>query len=124
MYLGTATACMSLHLLTKPSEDFVPTPVMMFYGTEDADIYTPIGDEIPSAEENFMHWSNINGCQEPAVDVEASVGITVKAYKKCEGGSEAVMVTIKGGGHELYEGVHTDINTTELAWNFLRKFSR
>ncbi len=121
--LVAATACVSLHLLTKPSEDFLPTPVMMFYGTEDRDIYEPTGDDIPSAKENFMNWAILNGCLDPAVD-EALEGITVKAYKNCDAGSEVVMVTIKNGGHELYEGAHTDINTTELAWNFLRKFSR
>ncbi len=34
------------------------------------------------------------------------------------------MVTIDRGGHILYQGEETDIDTARLAWDFMKRFTK
>jgi len=45
-------------------------------------------------------------------------------YKNCDKGTEVSLVTVDEGGHILYKGEGTDIDTTRLAWDFMKRFTR
>ena len=118
-----AAACMSLHLLVPPAQDYSPVPVMILYGSRDKDIYAPEEGELPSAEENFLYWGRINQCVGPAIETLASIGVLAMTYQRCAGETEISMVSIEEGVHVLYKGMHSDVDTTQIAWDFLKRFS-
>ncbi|NQV85548.1 MAG: hypothetical protein HQ492_00525 [Woeseiaceae bacterium] len=117
-----AAACMSLHLLVPPADDYTPVPMMVLYGTNDRDIYEPSDGNIPTAPENFANWVKINSCKGPAVESSAPGGVSITTYQDCEAESEVAMVAIDGAVHILYEGMQTDVDTTQIAWDFLQRF--
>ena len=119
-----AAACMSLHLLVPPAQDYSPVPVMILYGTRDKDIYAPEEGELPSAEENFLNWGRINRCVGPAIETLASMGVLAMTYRQCAAETEISMVAIEGGVHVLYKGMQSDVDTTQIAWDFLKRFSQ
>lgn len=45
-------------------------------------------------------------------------------YQNCDNGTEICLVTIDGGGHVLYQGEETDIDTARLAWDFMKRFTK
>ena len=42
----------------------------------------------------------------------------------CKNQTEVSLVTINESGHVLYEGFQTDINTSKIALDFMRKFEK
>ena len=44
-------------------------------------------------------------------------------YQRCAGETEISMVSIEEGVHVLYKGMHSDVDTTQIAWDFLKRFS-
>ena len=120
--LITAAACMSLHLLTEIDADYTAVPVMTIMGTND-DLYLA-NEEMPGAVENFERWRQMNNCQ-GAYEVTWSSGESVTwTYKDCDNQTEVALVTIDDGGHVLYQSEQTNINTTQLAWDFMKKFKK
>lgn len=117
-----AAACMSLHLLVPKDPDYNPISVMTLLGNKD-DLYNS-GEDMPGAIENFNKWKSMNNCS-GTYEVTWSSGNSVAwTYTDCDNDTEVTLVTIDGGGHILYKGRDTKINTTLLAWNFLKKFSK
>jgi polyhydroxybutyrate depolymerase len=117
-----AAACMSLHLLVPKSPDYGPISVMTIMGTKD-DLYYA-NEEMPGAKENFEKWKEMNNCA-GTYEVTWSSGNSVAwTYRDCENNTEVTLVTIDGGGHSLYKGVDTEINTTHLAWDFMKRFKK
>lgn len=120
--LITAVACMSLHLLTEIDADYTAVPVMTIMGTND-DLYLA-NEEMPGAVENFERWKQMNNCQ-GAYEVTWSSGKSVTwTYKDCDNQTEVALVNIDDGGHKLYQSEQTNINTTQLAWDFMKKFKK
>jgi polyhydroxybutyrate depolymerase len=117
-----AGACMSLHLLVPPADDYTPVPMMVLYGTSDSDIFDRPDGNIPTAHENFANWGKINNCRGPAVESEVPVGVWNATYQDCEAESEVAVVALEGAGHLLYKGMQTDVDTTQIAWDFLKRF--
>jgi polyhydroxybutyrate depolymerase len=117
-----AAACMSLHLLVPKDPEYNPISVMTLFGTND-DLYLP-GDGMPGAIENFNTWKAMNNCN-GTYEVTWNSGNNVAwTYLDCDNDTEVTLVTIDGGGHILYKGENTDVNTTRLAWDFMKKFSK
>lgn len=120
--LIAAAACMSLHLLIPQAHNYSPISVMTLMGTKD-DLYYP-SEDMPGASENFETWKNMNNCTGTYEVTWKSGNSVAWTYTDCENGSEVTLVTIDGGGHVLYKGEDTEINTTKLAWDFLKRFSK
>jgi poly(3-hydroxybutyrate) depolymerase len=116
-----ATASMSLHLLVPEADDYTPVPVMILMGTED-DLYE--SGELTGARGNFEVWKTMNDCMGDPVETWRDGNSYALTFKNCRDGTEVTLVTIEGGGHVLYEGQGTDINTSRLAWNFMKKFNK
>ncbi|MDA0196071.1 MAG: hypothetical protein O2951_13675 [Bacteroidetes bacterium] len=120
--LIAAAACMSLHLLTPDDPQYKPVSVMTIMGTKD-DLYMA-NEDMPGAAENFERWKGKNDCK-GVYEVTWISGESVAwTYKDCDGQTEVALVTINEGGHMLYEGEETTINTTQLAWDFMKRFSK
>lgn len=118
----TAVACMSLHLLVPKATDYTPIPVMTLLGNAD-DLYTA-SEDMPGAKENFDTWKKMNNCQGEFEVTWRSGNSVAWTYLDCQNNAEVTLVTIDGGGHILYKGEDTEINTTKLAWDFLKRFSK
>jgi len=116
-----AVAGMSLHLLVPEAAGYTPIPVMILMGTED-DLYED-GD-LPGALANFETWKSMNGCTGKSVETWREGQSFALSYSNCKNDAPVTLVTINGGGHILYKGEDTEINTTDLAWKFMRKFSK
>ena len=115
-----AAACMSLHLLVPKDPDYAQISVMTIMGTRD-DLYHP-KEDMPGALQNFEKWKKMNKCTGKYTVTWQSGNSVAWTYQDCEDGTEISLVTIDGGGHVLYKGQETEINTTKLAWDFLKRF--
>ena len=116
-----AVACMSLHLLVPEDAKYTPVSVMTILGTDD-DLYEP-GDT-PGALENFKTWKSMNHCTGSYTETWRSGNSVAWTYQNCNNGTEVTLVTIDGGGHLLYQGEQTDIDTARLAWDFMKRFAK
>ncbi|MBW2262835.1 MAG: hypothetical protein JRG91_12740, partial [Deltaproteobacteria bacterium] len=75
------------------------------------------------AQDNFDTWKTMNNCTEPYAETWSSGDSVAWTYEDCDNGTEVSLVTIDGGGHVLYAGEETDIDTTRLAWDFMQRFT-
>jgi len=122
--LFAAAACMAFYLLVSEDDNYSPIPVMEIHGTDD---YTVPYD--PGAVNNFEAWASRNGCtgspEVTEISDSASIeGDNVQTYHNCTNNAKVALVTINGGGHVLYRGYGTPIDTSVIAWNFLSEFSK
>jgi polyhydroxybutyrate depolymerase len=117
-----AAACMSLHLLVPKSTDYAPVSVMTIMGTDD-DLYYA-NEDMTGAKENFEQWKSMNNCTGEYEVTWTSGNSVAWTYQDCENDTEVALVTIDGGGHILYEGEDTEINTTIIAWEFMKRFRK
>lgn len=116
-----AAACMSLHLLVPEDAGYTPVSVMTILGTDD-DLYDP-GDT-PGALVNFDTWKTMNNCTGSYTVTWSSGDSFAWTYQDCDNGTEVSLVTIDRGGHVLYKGQETDIDTSRLAWDFMKRFTK
>lgn len=116
-----ASACMSLHLLMDEHDTYTPISVMTIMGTGD-DYYFP--GKFVGAIEAFETWKSMNGCTGDFTETWRSGESVTWTYETCDGGTEVALVSIDGGGHVLYQGEETDIDTTRLAWDFMSRFTK
>lgn len=126
--LFAAVACMSFYLFVEPAEDYSPVPIMLLHGTSDSVVAYDNGDgehEDPklgrSAPANFQKWKEINGCVGEEVETWRLNGSYAMSAKN-PAGVEVTLVSIDKGGHVLYKGWGTSVDTTRLAWDFLKRF--
>jgi poly(3-hydroxybutyrate) depolymerase len=94
----------------------------MLYGNEDLDIYAPEG--FVTAKENFENWKTMNDCKGSYVETWKDGESVALTYMDCANGTEVTFVTLDGGGHVLYKGQQTEVNTTRMAWEFLKRFTK
>lgn len=116
-----AAACMALHLLVPEDPGYRPVSVMTLLGTKD-DLYYP-GD-LPGALANFDTWKTMNNCTGSYAETWRSGKSVAWTYQTCDNDTEICLVTIDKGGHVLYKGEETDIDTTRLAWDFMKRFAK
>ncbi|MHC4266768.1 MAG: PHB depolymerase family esterase [Planctomycetota bacterium] len=117
-----AAAGVSLHLLVPKADDYTPVSVIMLYGNKDLDIYNP--EEFVTAKENFNKWKTMNDCKGSYVETWKNGDSVAWTYQDCGDDTEVTIVTIDGGGHVLYQGQQTDIDTTRMAWEFMKRFTK
>jgi poly(3-hydroxybutyrate) depolymerase len=115
-----AVGCHSSYLAAK-SQDFIPVPIMEIHG--DSDPIVPYGLPLVGAKANQQRWRDLNKCQGSATETSDN-SYTSSTYSNCQGGTEVTLVTVKGAGHSPYQGFDTRVDTTQLAWDFVKRFSR
>ncbi len=121
--LVAAVACMSLYLLDEVDSGYTAVPVMALHGTNDAVVAYEPSIIFDGAEKNLSTWARLNGCSGEPAETWRSGASVAMTYQTCDGGSEVSLVTIDGGRHLLYGDAGTDIDTTRLAWDFMRRFT-
>ncbi|MHC4842786.1 MAG: PHB depolymerase family esterase [Planctomycetota bacterium] len=117
-----AVAGVSLHLLVPEAADYAPVSVIILYGNKDIDIYEPEG--FITAKENFNKWKTMNECKGSYVDTWKDGDSVTWTYQDCADDTEVSIVTIDKGGHVLYQGQQTEIDTTRMAWDFMKRFTK
>lgn len=117
-----AAAGISLHLLVPKADDYTPVSVIMLYGNKDLDIYAPEG--FVTAKQNFENWKTMNACEGSPVETWRDGESVALTYKDCADGTEVTFVTLDGDGHVLYKGQQTEVDTTRMAWEFLKRFTK
>jgi len=121
-----AAACHSMYLLVEPSNNFIPIPFMEIHGTSDNTVpYGNMGLKFFGfdAKANQRSWRDLNKCQGDAAETSHS-GYTLSKYSTCEGGTEVALVSVQGADHFPYQGRDTWVGTTQLAWEFVKRFSK
>eukprot|EP00462_Mataza_sp_D1_P003126 CAMPEP_0175100024 /NCGR_PEP_ID=MMETSP0086_2-20121207/6811_1 /TAXON_ID=136419 /ORGANISM="Unknown Unknown, Strain D1" /LENGTH=516 /DNA_ID=CAMNT_0016373997 /DNA_START=158 /DNA_END=1708 /DNA_ORIENTATION=+ len=108
-------ACHSLFLTHEPTTTYRAVPAMEIHGTADSVPYS-------GAVANFQRWGKINRCQDTP-QVRSFPGGDIRTYQKCEDQTEVALVSVNGGGHNVYS-VRGPHDTTQIAWEFLRRFRR
>lgn len=117
----SSVACIALHLLVPESQNYSPVSVMTLFGTKD-DLYYP--SDLPGALENLNTWKEINNCEGDPKETWRSNDHFTLTYENCDNQTEVSLVTINEGGHVLYQGVQTDVNTSRMAWDFISRFKK
>jgi len=114
-----AVACHAMYLVPggSPDHGFAPVPIMEIHGT--ADSVVPGG--LVGAEVNLEQWRAFNNCRGDAVDTDYG-DYKVRKYSYCADATEVALVTLPGVGHSPFRGQDTCVDTTQLAWDFLKKF--
>merc|ERR1712048_984286 len=72
---------------------------------------------------NLEKWRASNNCQGNAVDTDNG-DYKVRAYRNCADATEVALVTLPGVGHSPYRGQDTSVDTTQLAWDFVKRFHK
>ena len=117
----SSVACIALHLLVPETQNYSPVSVMTLFGTKD-DLYYP--SDLPGALENLKKWKEINNCEGDPNETWRSNDHFTLTYENCDNETQVSLVTINEGGHVLYRGVQTDINTSKMAWDFMKRFTK
>lgn len=131
-----AVACHSHYLVTEVNAEAiksaVPTgyaavPVMTVHGTTDSVVkYLPkvSGGALGAGlEKNLELWKEINGCG-VGPGVSAGPGFTVETFTGCDGGGAISAVTLPDVGHSPFQGTGTEVDTTQMTWDFVSQFRR
>ena len=121
--LIAASASMAQYLLAPPDPDYTPVSMMEIHGTEDM-VVKYEKDYFPGAMENLETWRMMNNCDGTAVETWRSGDSYTLTYQNCDGGTEVSLVTVNGAGHVAYQGIQADINTSRMAWDFMKRFSK
>jgi len=100
--------------------------MMEIHGTND--IIVPYGlssrfGESVGALANLEKWHDLNTCQGDVV-TDDGAQYEVRAYRDCADSMEVALVTLAGVGHSPYRGQGTSVDTTQLAWDFVKRFHK
>jgi len=125
-----------------------PVPVMQFAGVQDN--LSPFNGGSPPREAAFKAdvlpveqtvnaWVDFNQCRMEPVEEKRTGKAVMRRYAPCRAGAEVVFWTIEDGGHTWPGGritpnaellglgglgkVNTDINASDLIWDFFKKHS-
>jgi poly(3-hydroxybutyrate) depolymerase len=146
--LIAATACMSGVALVLPKADYRPVPHLSFIGPQDVHgpwvEWSAVADELKRgspgkiedmgkdtkarilmkdcAETEIQNWARWNGCDSAVEELEER-RVHTKYHRACSNGAQVGVVKVEKGGHRLYKGADTSVDTTRLAWDFLSGFS-
>ena len=119
-----AVACMALYLLTDASSDYTPVPILEIHGTDDAVVaYSTTGQFGWGALPNLETWAELNQCAgEPITSPGPDDSAEYTTYEDCADGTVVSLLTLDGVGHAPYAPFGTSIDTTRIAWDFLRRY--
>lgn len=136
-----------------PDDAFDPVPprpiaVMQFAGI--ADKISPYSGgkppqdaafkaDIKPVKQTVKAWADFNGCQAEPAEEKRVGNAVMRRYAPCQAGAEVVFWTLEDGGHTWPGGrvtpnveilglgvlgeVNTDINASDLMWDFFKKHS-
>lgn len=121
--LVAAAACMAMVRLVETPAEYTSVPFMALHGTNDT-VVPYDGDDFISAQANIEAWRDDNGCTGDAVTTWSEGEHAAETWTECANGTEVALVTIQDGGHVLYSGKGTDVDTTQVAWDFMSRFAR
>jgi poly(3-hydroxybutyrate) depolymerase len=99
-----------------------PIPILLTFGTKD--LYTPA-----TFMASVAGWIKIDSCAatptvvRPYPATNSKSVVTRLTYGKCAQGTEIVVDSIQGGGHEWPNNTATKINNAEEVWAFFKKFT-
>ena len=99
-----------------------PIPILLTFGTKD--LYTPA-----TFMASVASWIKFDSCAaaptivRPYPATNARSVVTRLSYGKCAQGTEIVVDSIQGGGHEWPMNTSTKINNSEEVWAFFKKFT-
>jgi len=142
--LIAAVACMSMYFIGEEDSSYSATPIMEIHGFFDEIVfYSHLGpsglffqQEIwnTGAIQNLYNWKEMNGCSGNTPDWnEEEIFYNIQGFTNCENSSEAVLVTIHAGTHNVYAkkdpgspdpGTQGTVDTTQMAWDFLSRFTK
>ena len=142
--LITAVACMSMYFIGEEASNYSPIPVMEIHGFFDE--IAPYSSLVPSgiffqqeiwntgAIQNLYNWKEMNGCSGNNPDWnEEEIFYNIQGFTNCDNSSEVALVTIHAGTHNVYAnkdpgspdpGTQGTVDTSQLAWDFLSRFSK
>ena len=142
--LITAVACMSMYFIGEEASNYSPIPVMEIHGFFDE--IAPYSSLVPSgiffqqeiwntgAIQNLYTWKEMNGCSGNNPDWnEEEIFYNIQGFTNCDNSSEVALVTIHAGTHNVYvnkdpgspdPGTQGTVDTSQLAWDFLSRFSK
>lgn len=119
-----AGACMSHYLLNRYGDGRIAAPLMELHGTADDVV---LYDRDPffgtGARQNFDRLASIDHCTGAPEVTEQTAQVTIETHTSCADGAQVALVTVAGGGHHLYLGDQSEVDTTRIAWEFMRRFS-
>merc|ERR1719450_1738216 len=135
--LIAGAACMAGYLVPalanspRPST-FSPVPLLEIQGRDDPIVTFSASD--PAADPNKPNtgvgamtnletWRNLDGCSQSSMaENQLAAGVTMTSYSDCSSGVETALIVLDGVQHCPYRGCETSFDTTQAAWNFLRRF--
>ncbi|HSG12432.1 MAG TPA: PHB depolymerase family esterase [Gaiellaceae bacterium] len=120
---AAAVACMSHYLLVGADPEYTPVSVMEVHGNTDTTVGYQAGEQV-GAVANLQKWKTMNGCTGSPVVTSIQGKSSVQTYGSCKGGTEVSLVTLDEVGHYPYCCKAITIDTTKMAWDFMRRFSR
>ncbi len=122
--LVAATASLALYLLVPESENYAPVPALEIHGTKDSVVNWSEAGRLPGAMKNLETWATMNQCSGEPVESWREGSHYALTYEDCQQGAEVTLVTIHEGGHVIYPNRGSRINTTAMAWDFMKRFSK
>ena len=122
--LVAATASLALYLLVPESENYSPVPVLEIHGTKDSVVNWHEAGPFPGAMRNLETWATMNQCSGEPVESWREGAHYALTYEDCQQGADVTLVTIHEGGHVIYPNMGSRINTTAMAWDFVKRFSK
>lgn len=99
-----------------------PVPILLTFGTKD--LYTPA-----TFMASVASWVKFDSCKgnpvvtRPYPSTNAKSVVTRIAYENCAQGTQVVVDSIQGGGHEWPNNTATKVDNAEEVWAFLKKFT-
>lgn len=99
-----------------------PIPIHLTFGTND--LYTPA-----TFMASVAGWVKFDSCAaipaiiRPYPAANANSVVTQITYGNCAQGTEIVVDSIKGGGHEWPNNSATKVSTSEEVWAFFKRFT-
>jgi len=116
------------------TDGYVPTPVMEVHGTSDPVVKYDGGRfglvQYNGAEQNLREWGTRNQCADELRKVacegggSSSNGCEVQSYGGCFRGTSVAHVKLDDVGHWPFKGSSgLAIDTTQLAWDFVKQFT-
>jgi len=142
---GYSTGCASAQLFAKEASDLVAAVAchsgfldqLYSWAGRDTAAYAPVSvmvthgllDEVvpykssflsAGAVSNFHTWARRNGCSgRPSIALIASQKAELRTMRKCAGGTQVALLTLRLARHTSY-GAFDGVQPTEVAWEFLR----
>ena len=98
-----------------------PVPILLTFGTKD--LYTPA-----TFMSSVASWIKFDSCKgnpvvtRPYPSTNAKSVVTRIAYENCAQGTQVVVDSIQGGGHEWPNNTATKVNNAEEVWAFFKQF--